>query len=860
MMTPRKTAVILAVVLSTLIFAQQAKWVEGTEANGRLALADAQENPKNEEQKERRVDRFGDPLPLGAMARLGTLRFRHPFWVSGLAYTPDGTILASACLDGAVRLWDAGTGRETRLFRPDARYAALIGVAITPDGKTLIATENRETMHVWDLASGKERWQLKGGNGFALALSADGKSVAKGLGGARNQQLSLWDLEKGQLIHTLGATNRSASALAFSPDGKLLAAGDGPPIGGVNDQADTASSVRLWDPTRGRQVRDLTGHTGGVTAVAFSSDGKLLASASHDATVRLWNTDGQLVRSIAVPEEPYPEKDSLDHKKGIHFGGVLAVAFSPDGQWLASGGFDGFVRLWDVSTGKALHAMPGHGREVTSVVFSRAGKVLASGSRDHTVRLWDPTSGKELQPQDGHHGPLQAIAISPDCKLAAAVCQDRSIHLWSLDNGQRKHILRGHTEFVYSVAFAADGRTLASASADKTIRIWDVIKGHEVRQLLGHKSRVHCVAFTPVDNLLLSLGADQTLRFWDASNGKEHRRIQTEKAFQMSVSRDGRIVGANGAQAQLWEVATGKELRRITNGHDLALAPDGKTFSTRASDGSMQQWNIATGEVLNAFPGSSQFVGYAGAPSLIYSPAGRLLAAKHGTGIGLWEIATGKLRRQFTGHQGSVGAFAFSPDGRSLLTGSEDTTLLIWDLARRQETQPARLAPADLEALWRDLGGDDADRADRAISTLAARADQGVPFLNQHHGPVGAPDPKRLSALIADLDSRTFATREKAAKELQRMGERAAPALKDALEKPQSLETRRRIENLLPKQGALLTSGEPLQSLRAVEALERIDSLEARRLLQRLASGSPQARLTQEAGEALNRLERPLAK
>lgn len=281
---------------------------------------------------------------------------------------------------------------------------------------------------------------------------------------------------------------------------------------------------------------------------------------------------------------------------------------------------------------------------------------------------------------------------------------------------------------------------------------------------------------------------------------------------------------------------------------------------TQANDGYIRQWSVATGEEQTAFPGPTYVPKWSGPAVLVVSPDSRLLATQLEADIRIWEIATGKVRRHLTGHQGEVIPFVFSPDGRTLLTSGADTTILIWDLARRQEARPARLTPDDLASLWRDLGGEDAERADRAIGTLAARAGQTVPFLDNHLRTINAPDSKRLSALIADLDSGAFAVRDKAVKELQNIRELAASALKKARDNTESLESRRRIEDLLAKQRLPLAAGHLLQSIRAVEVLERIDNLDARKILLRLTTGAPQARVTQEARDAMNRLEQPLAK
>ena len=803
------------------------------------------------------IDLHGDPLPPGAIARLGTVRFRLPFFVHGLACTPDEKTLASACWDGSVRLWDPETGKETGRFRVDSTptgRTALMAVAITPDGKTLIAMENHDLVHVWDLATGKERRQLKGGNGFCLALSPDGKTIAKGLSGERKgEQVVLWDVDTGEKLRGLWATTRIVHGLAFSRDGKLLAAGDDAPL----DDKDGASSVRLWDPADGRLVRELKGHTGGITAIAFSPADKRLASASHDGTIRLWDpADGRHIRSIAVPDD-HPCSEPLGIN-GVHYGGVLAIAFSPDGQWLASGSYDGTVRLWNVETGKPLQTMYGHGREVVTILFSKNGKVLTSGSFDHSIRRWDLESGRELQVRDCHDGPVGGVVISPDGRLAAT-CSGYSIHLWSLATGKRLHMLRAVPGHANCIAFSPDGRALASAGDDGKIVIWDTAGGREVRQILGHDGAVYNVAFTSVQDMLLSTGKDGTLRFWDWSTGKQLRNIPSDDGcFGLAVSTDGRVAVTGGNQVRLWDVATGKMLRKAElPWSSFALSPDGQSLVTLSRDSAVKSWNVRSGKQEQAFLGPPYSGGFVGTPGILLSPDGRLLGRTGSGGITLWEMATGKVRRHFTGHQRVVWAFAFAPDGRTVLTGGDDTTVLVWDLARRHDSRPDRLTPAELEALWRDLGGDDAQRADQAIAMLGARADQTLAFFEKRVAPIKSADAKRVTALLADLDSDDFALRQSASKDLERLGERAAAALKKAVEKPASLESRRRVETLLSKLRPPLASSELLQSLRAVEVLERIDTADARRLLRSLAEGIPDARLTREAKSALDRLTRP---
>jgi hypothetical protein len=241
----------------------------------------------------------------------------------------------------------------------------------------------------------------------------------------------------------------------------------------------------------------------------------------------------------------------------------------------------------------------------------------------------------------------------------------------------------------------------------------------------------------------------------------------------------------------------------------------------------------------------------------VFSPDGRLLArvGKDRT-IELWEVLTGKVRRRFRGHQGGITPLAFSPDGKVLLSGSNDTTVLIWDVARRQEQRAGRLSETDLQILWRALAGDDAESADRAVCTLAAIAEQSVPFLERHVRPARVAEAERMTRLIADLDNDAFAVRERAMRELAGLGEQAETALRQALQGSPTPEARRRIEALLGQLRGQAPAPDLLRSLRAVETLEHVGTLQVRELLERLVRGAPEARLTQEAKASLERLSK----
>jgi hypothetical protein len=461
---------------------------------------------------------------------------------------------------------------------------------------------------------------------------------------------------------------------------------------------------------------------------------------------------------------------------------------------LATGGEDRIIRLWDTRTNKEIRhwqSAPDWGLQVHALAFSPDGKLLASGE-DTQVRLWEVVAGKEIRRLAGHRNHIVSLAFAPDGKSLASGTGGGEIKLWDLATGQgRFSVDRNESYWKFSLAFSPDGKILVSGAG------WNV-QGNQ------------------------STGA---IRLWDAASGKESPALQDRDVFVTSLafSPDNQTlaVGLKDYWIRLWNVATGKPFRQwqaegnFRNSSDFAVAfsPDGKTLATETQ--------VLLGDKYFSI----------------------------GPVVRTWEVAPGKKRLEFRGHRGQIKTLAFAPDGRSLATGSEDTSVLLWDLTG--DSRGGALTDRELTALWTDLESDDAAKAFRAMSRLSRAPVQSVPFLRERLKPVRAPDEDRVARLLRDLESEQYAVREKATQGLQQLGESAEPALRKAIADRPTAELRKRVELLLEN----IDAGR-LRPLRCIEMLEHLATPETVAELSRLADGLPGAWLTRQAKESLARLSR----
>jgi WD40 repeat protein len=599
--------------------------------------------------------------------------YGHDDYAVSVSFSPLGDILASASKDNTVKLWNPANGQLKQTLPHTDQVRSL---SFSPDGKTLAAGCRDGTLRVWDVRTGNELATISGDYSISsVVFSPDGKTLAAGL---FNGRVILWNLANSKLKSLLTIEQLPQmqwDSIAFSPDGRTLAVGGG--------EYNKPCDVVLWDRETQQIRATLKGHVSQIRDVEFSSDGKQLATVSHDKTVRLWDVYSAQVLAVG---------------RG-HDATLFGVSFSPDGKYIATASSDYTIIVRDANLQELYH-LKGHKLRVKCVSFSPDSKILASASNDGTVKLWDIEAYEKGANRLWHDAGVYSLAFSPDGRILVTGSESGRVKLWDSTTEQQIDELEGHYGPVWSVGISHDGTKVATGSSDRTARLWDMKTGRLLYTLPVFPDEVLSIAFSPGDEILAIGCRDRSVILWDIANKWKEtvtepkgglERLNFDPVSAIAFSPDGELLAIGGhyewkGVPSLRDVRGKNQPIRLV-GHpsaafSVSFSHDGNLVATASVDKTIKLWDRNTGQLIATLHGH---VG--GVLSAAFSPDDRILASGgEDRVVRIWDINLGEQRAELKGHKDSVTSVAFSPDGTVLATASKDRSVIFWRAATRTET------------------------------------------------------------------------------------------------------------------------------------------------------------------------------
>ena len=603
----------------------------------------------------------------------------HQDAVLSVQFSRDGKQLLSSSYDQTARLWDLETGH----FRSFVGHDWWVWSArFSPDERQMVTASQDGTVIVWDLESGKPGTPFRGHQTpiFVADFSPDGRYVASG---GYDKRVLVWEPDKLRPFdfttlvsdrtnpppefRSLDGHTAAVRDLQFSPDGRLVMS------------AGHDNTIRLWNARTAKTVKVLRGHAGRVRACRFSSDGQWVLSGSHDGQAKIWNVAGYQEVRIVQAQILEGHRDA-----------VLFASFSRDGEKIVTASRDRTARTWNFRSGEMIHSLQeGHQFLASGAVFFPNGKKVVTGALDNTTRIWETGTGTQLL-RLRDTGAAAAIALSHNAKWLLTGSDANTAKFWDANTGELIRTFEGHTADVTSVAFSQDDQVVFTGDQNGRGRLWDAETGKLSVRLVGHSRGITAARFSLDGRTLLTSSLDNTVAQWDVESGEEHKTLSLrhpDSVLSMELSDDGRLALTTcvDQKVRIWDVAQRTVVGQLLHSgqaiSSAVISPDQKRVLTVSTGNQIRLWELESGQQVDIEDRAGLFHLPSDGTSVwsaIFSPTGEQILTVGGNEARLWDTDNGSEIASFTPHS-SVASAHFSPDGTRIVTGSWDNTARIWD-------------------------------------------------------------------------------------------------------------------------------------------------------------------------------------